>query len=130
MITVSAAILVKDTRVFIAKRNAHGQLPGKWEFPGGKVEPHETPEACLRRELEEELDIEATIGHFMGESIYRYDFGTVKILFYRAFWNGEDIFSKDHQDVQWVSLVQLNGYDFVPADIPFVEKLIRGQIAI
>jgi 8-oxo-dGTP diphosphatase len=130
MITVTAAILIKDSKVFVAQRKAHGRLSGKWEFPGGKVEPGETPEESLKRELEEELDIDATIGQYMGDSIHRYEFGTVKILFYRAFWNGDDIVSKDHQDVQWVSMDQLNEYDFAPADLPFVERLMRGQITI
>jgi 8-oxo-dGTP diphosphatase len=130
MIAVTAAILVKDAKVFIAQRKANGRLPGKWEFPGGKVERGETPEESLKRELEEELDIDATIGQYMGDSIHRYDFGTVRILFYRAFWEGEDIVSKDHQDVQWVSMDQLNEYDFAPADIPFVERLMRRQIGI
>jgi 8-oxo-dGTP diphosphatase len=128
MMLVTAAILVRDSRVFIAKRKAHGRLPGKWEFPGGKVEAGETPEACLKRELEEELGIEATVGDCMGESIHRYDFGTVKILFYRAFWEGKGIVSRDHQEVKWISLDQLNEYDFAPADIPFVERLVCGQI--
>ena len=100
MITVTAAILVKDSRVFIGKRRANGRLAGKWEFPGGKVEQNETPEDCLKRELQEELDIDATIGHYMGDSIHRYDFGTVRILFYRAFWDGRSIVSKDHQEVK------------------------------
>jgi 8-oxo-dGTP diphosphatase len=130
MITVTAAILVKDSRVFIGKRRANGRLAGKWEFPGGKVEQNETPEDCLKRELQEELDIDATIGHYMGDSIYRYDFGTVRILFYRAFWDGRSIVSKDHQEVKWSSLDQLNQYDFAPADIPFVEMLMCGQIGI
>jgi len=128
MITVTAGILVRDARVFIAKRKAHARLAGKWEFPGGKVEQGETPEVCLKRELEEELGIDATVGDYLGESIYRYDFGTVRILFYRAFWDGKPIVSKDHQEVQWVSLDQLDGYDFAPADIPFVEKLMARHI--
>ena len=130
MITVTAAILVKDSKVFVGKRRANGRLPGKWEFPGGKVEEGETPQECLRRELKEELEIEATVGDFMGESIYRYDFGTVKVLFYRAFWDGNSFVSKDHQEVGWIALEHLDHYDFAPADVSFVEKLMRGQIGL
>jgi 8-oxo-dGTP diphosphatase len=129
MTTVTAGILVRNNKIFIAQRNADKRLPGKWEFPGGKVEKGETPEKCLARELAEELDIDVEVGDCMGESVYRYDFGVVKILFYRAFWNGKDIVSKDHQAVQWASMDQLSEYDFTPADIPFVEKLKGGQIA-
>ena len=128
MITVTAGILIKGAKVFIAKRKAHAGLAGKWEFPGGKVEQGETPEACLKRELGEELDIHATVGEYMGESIHQYDFGTVRILFYRAFWDGKPIVSKDHQEVQWVPFNELNRYDFVPADLAFVEKIQSGTI--
>ena len=130
MITVTAAILVKDARVFIAQRKAHARLAGKWEFPGGKVEQGETPEACLKRELKEELAIDATVGDYMDESVYEYDFGTVRILFYRAFWDGRPIASRDHQSVQWVSLEELTQYDFTPADLPLVEKLGNGTLVL
>jgi 8-oxo-dGTP diphosphatase len=128
MTTVTAGILVRNGKILIAQRKANKRLPDKWEFPGGKVEQGETPERCLARELAEELNIDVEVGDYMGDSIYRYDFGVVKILFYRAFWNGEDIVSKDHQAVKWVSMDQLSQYDFAPADIPFVEKLEGGQI--
>ena len=130
MITVTAAILVKDSKVCIAKRKASGRLPGKWEFPGGKIEQNESPEACLKRELEEELEIKATVGDFMDESMYQYDFGAVRVLFYRAFWDDTPIVSKDHQEVRWVPLDELKGFDFAPADIAFVEKLVGGRISI
>jgi 8-oxo-dGTP diphosphatase len=128
MINVTAGILIKDAEVLIAKRKTAARLAGKWEFPGGKIERDETPEACLHRELEEELGIDATVGDYMGESIYPYDFGTVRILFYRVFWNGEPIVSREHQEVQWVPFNELNRYDFVPADLAFVEKIQSGTI--
>jgi 8-oxo-dGTP diphosphatase len=129
MTTVTAGVLQRNGKIFIAQRNADKRLPGKWEFPGGKVEQGETPEKCLARELSEELNIDVTVGDYLGESIYRYDFGVVKILFYRVFWTGKDLVSKDHQAVQWVSMDQLSRYDFAPADISFIEKLESGQIA-
>jgi len=130
MITVTAGILFKDSRVFIGKRKPAGRLAGRWEFPGGKVEGGETPEACLKRELEEELEIEAMVGDRLGESLYGYDFGTVKVLFFRVYWDGGEIHSKDHDEYGWVPLDQLKGYDFVPADRPFVERLVEGDIGL
>jgi len=127
MITVTAGILFRDTRVFIARRKAGGRLPGKWEFPGGKVESGETPEQSLKRELQEELEIDAVVGDRLGESIHRYDFGTVKVLFYRVYWNGEEINSKDHDEYGWVLLDELKSYDFVPADRPIVKRLMNGH---
>ena len=70
MINVTAAIMERNGKIFIAKRSSNSRLPNKWEFPGGKVEVGETPEQCLRRELKEEFDIEVTIGDFVGSNIY------------------------------------------------------------
>lgn len=127
MITVTAGVLFRETRVFIARRKSLGRLPGKWEFPGGKVEEDETVEESLKRELEEELEIEAMVGDCLGESIYRYDFGTVKVLFFQVHWEGGEIRSKDHDQYGWVPLDKLDRYDFVPADRPFVERLMNGD---
>jgi 8-oxo-dGTP diphosphatase len=127
MITVTAGILFKDTRVFIARRKAGGRLPGQWEFPGGKVEAGETPEQGLKRELQEELEIDAVVGDRLGESIHCYDFGTVRVLFFRVYWNGEEISSKDHDEYGWVPLDELKCYDFVPADRPIVKRLMNGD---
>jgi 8-oxo-dGTP diphosphatase len=130
MITVTAAILVKNSKILIAKRRPAARLPNKWEFPGGKIEQGETPEQCLKRELKEELEIEVTVGNYIEESIYRYDFGTVRLLFYRVYWNGKSIVSKDHQEVRWVSLDDLREMDFAAADVSFVDKLRRGEIEL
>ena len=128
MMMVTAGILLKDTRVFIAKRRSTGRLPGKWEFPGGKVEPGETPEQGLRRELSEELEIEAIVGNCLGENVHRYNFGTVRILFYRVYWDGGEMRSRDHEGYAWAPLDQLMNYDFAPADWPFVKRLTKGDV--
>ena len=77
MIKVTAAIIVDSGKVFIAKRKPPGRMPGMWEFPGGKIEEGETPEQCLKRELHEELGIDAAIGRHIGTRVYEYDFYTV-----------------------------------------------------
>jgi 8-oxo-dGTP diphosphatase len=128
MIDVTAAILIKDNRLLIAQRKSTDKLPNKWEFPGGKVKDNETPEQCLKREMNEEFGIEVTIGVFIGESIYHYDHGSIKLLAYRTFWKDGEISPKAHDDFKWVSLDKIDEYDFAPADIPFVKKLRRGEI--
>ncbi len=69
---VTAAIIVKKNHIFLAQRPAGDPLAGKWEFPGGSIEPGETPEQCLTRELCEEFGIRATVGRFFCESRYSY----------------------------------------------------------
>jgi 8-oxo-dGTP diphosphatase len=80
MIDVTAAIIIRDGKVFIAKRSANSNLPGKWEFPGGKTDEGETPQECLARELNEEFDIAVTSGEFVVESEHHYEQKTVRLV--------------------------------------------------
>jgi 8-oxo-dGTP diphosphatase len=130
MKTVTAAILIVDGRILIAKRRLGDRLAEKWEFPGGKIEHGESPEQCLRREMQEEFQIEVSIGQFFGESIYHYDHGSIKLLAYRTYLENGELIPKAHEEYQWVTVDQLGNYDFAPADIPFVEMLRRGEIEL
>jgi 8-oxo-dGTP diphosphatase len=120
---VTAAILIKDSKILIAKRKADDRQANKWEFPGGTIEQNESPEACLKREMQEEFGIEVAIGEYIGESIYHYSHCVIKLLAYRAHWASGKIVLKEHAAYSWVSSEQLTEYDFAPADIPIVEKL-------
>ncbi len=130
MVKVTAALIYNDGKLLIAKRKLSGKLPGKWEFPGGKLETGETPEDCLRRELKEELHIDTAIGDYFGESIYTYDHGTVQLMAYWVRWIGGHLTLSDHDEVQWVSVEELKSYDFAPADILFVEKLKTAALPV
>jgi 8-oxo-dGTP diphosphatase len=127
---VTAAILIKDTKILIAKRKADDRQANKWEFPGGTVEKNESPEKCLKREMQEEFGIEVSVGRFLGESTYHYDHGSIKLLVYLTYLVSGKLAPKDHSEFQWVSTQQLSDYDFAPADIPFVEKLQNREIGI
>ena len=127
---VTAAILIKDGKILIAKRKADDRQANKWEFPGGTVERNETPQACLKRELQEEFGINVSVGRILGESIYHYDHGSIKLLAYRAHWESGQIVLNDHADYRWVSARALVEYDFAPADIPFVEKLQNQELKV
>lgn len=120
---VTAALLIKDGLILIARRNANDRLANKWEFPGGKVEEGETPEECLRREMREEFDIEVDVGDFFTESIYHYEHGSIMLLAYFTSWKSGEISPAVHDDISWVTPEQLGNYDFAPADIPIVNKL-------
>jgi 8-oxo-dGTP diphosphatase len=130
LINVTAAILFYNGRLLIAKRKETGKLPNVWEFPGGKIESGETPEDCLKREMEEEFGIGVTTGDHFGESIYHYDHGSIKLLVYRTTWVAGEFTIRDHQAIEWVSIDDLTDYDFAPADKPFVEKLMSGEIML
>ena len=129
-IKVTAAILEKDGRIIIAQRKARDHLAGKWEFPGGKIGGGEAPEECLARELNEEFEIEVSIGDYFGSNIHHYDHISIELLAYRALWDGGKINSTDHKDYKWVTIDELDQFDFAPADQTFVEKLRSGEFEL
>ena len=130
IIRVTATIIVNDGMLLIAKRKPTARLPNLWELPGGKVEPNETPEECLIREIKEEFDINITVGEYLGSNIHAYDFGTIELMAYRSNWEDGDLILKDHEEIRWVFTHELDQFDFAPADIHFVEKLRRGEIEL
>ncbi|WP_372677736.1 (deoxy)nucleoside triphosphate pyrophosphohydrolase [Desulfosarcina sp.] len=128
IVRVTAAIIVRDGRILIAQRHASDRLAGRWEFPGGKVEAGETPEQCLKRELWEELEMDAVIGDHIGSSIYHYDHISIELMAYQAFSDAASFRLVSHQACQWVRPDQLAAFAFTPADLPFVQRLANGQI--
>lgn len=122
---VTAAFLEKDGKILIAQRKTGDNLAGKWEFPGGKLEPGETPEACLKRELMEELGVETRIGGFICSSKFEYKHMPIELLVYRAWHVAGEFQLRDHDQLAWVTLAELKAYEFCSADIPVVEHLLR-----
>lgn len=123
---VTAAIILKDNSVLIAQRAPGDKLAGKWEFPGGKIEPRETPQECLKREIKEELDVDIEVLDFFAESIYTYNSGKIRLMAFWCKWVSGDFTLKVHSNFAWVNHNDLALYDFAPADIPLVEKLKTG----
>ncbi len=127
MITVTAGLILCDDKVLIARRKPGDQLGRRWEFPGGKVKPEESPEECLKRELAEELDIEVEVDGFCAENVHHYEWGTVRLLGYFASWIEGDINPQVHEEITWADVEDLHNYDFLPADVPIVEELLRDR---
>ncbi len=103
IISVTAAILVRDGKILIAQRKSSDHLAGKWEFPGGKLEDGESPEECLRRELQEEFGVDTSIGEFLAESVYHYDQISIRLLAYRTSLVRGKLEPNDHDAYAWVS---------------------------
>lgn len=120
---VTAAIIIDNGKILIAQRADNQKLAGKWEFPGGKVEPGETPKECLVREIREELGIAIEAEEFFAESIYRYETGTIKLIAYKARWLDGEYKLSVHSQIKWVGPNELDRYDFAPADIPIIRKI-------
>ena len=125
---VTGAILSKSGNILIAKRKVDSRLAGKWEFPGGKIKKGESPEDCLKRELNEELSIDVQVGSFLGDSIYHYDHLSIQLLVYRVYWVSGELRIRVHDAIAWVPISNLDSYDFAPADLPFVESMKNGDI--
>ena len=120
---VTAAIIERDGCVLLARRSPKSKLAGQWEFPGGKVEEGESLEECLKRELREELGIEAGIGkHFMAND-YQYAHGSFRIESFEVEWIRGGITLIDHDKVEWVPIGDLEKYPLLPADVPIARRL-------
>jgi 8-oxo-dGTP diphosphatase len=127
-LVVTAAVIEKDGHILIARRKQGSIFAGKWEFPGGKMEKGETPEQCLKRELQEELTVIAEIGDLMCASEHSYtpDW-TIRLLAYRTIIVSGVFNLNDHEEIRWVKPRDLSRYEFPDADKPIVEKLMKDD---
>ena len=124
-LVVACALVDADRRVLIAQRPQGKQLAGLWEFPGGKIEPGETPEAALIRELREELDIEtqqACLAPLSFASHTYDDWHLMMPLYVCRKWQGSPL-AKEHSQLKWVRPQMLREYPMPPADEPLIAPL-------
>lgn len=127
MIQVAAAIIKNGQGLLLIARRKPGKSQGGlWEFPGGKLEEGESPEACLRRELMEEMGIEIAVDRLFGVNDHYYGDLHIHLIAYEARFAAGDITLIDHDRYDWVRKEQLAGYSFAPADIKFVHMLMQG----
>ncbi len=120
---VTAAVIFDGDKVLITRRPENKRHPGQWEFPGGKIEPGESPEEALCREILEELEVEIQVVDVFEVVFYRYEWGTVLILAYRC-----ELLTKNIQNVgvaehRWVHPVKLVNFPILPADQPIIDRL-------
>ncbi len=131
VVQVTAGVIARAGRVLICQRLPDGHHPGKWEFPGGKVEAGETLEAGLRRELHEELGIDATIGRVLWRAEHQY---AGRPRFALTFFLVEEYAgtptNRAFAAIQWAPLAELGGFDFLEADRGFVAALGRGDVLL
>ncbi len=125
LLVSAVALLDADNRVLLAQRPEGKSMAGLWEFPGGKVEPGETPEAALIRELNEELGIDTHESCLapIGFASHGYDgFHLLMPLFVCRKWQGEPT-AQEGQTLTWVRPNALRNYPMPPADVPLVAQL-------
>ena len=126
---VVAALILKDDRILACQRTRHQPMPLKWEFPGGKIEEGEQPRAALRRELEEELGIEATIGNEVARIHHEYPSGgAIELRFFEVRNYQGEVENRIFREIRWVHRSELPGLDFLEADLQLVRDLAAGKI--
>jgi mutator protein MutT len=122
-----AAGLIRDDRgrYLLTQRRRGSHLAGLWEFPGGKVEAGETPAACLRRELIEELSATFTVGDLVETVRWEYPDRIVVLHFFDCRLESGPIVPREQQAMEWVEAARLGDYDFPPADRELIQRLGR-----
>jgi 8-oxo-dGTP diphosphatase len=128
VLVVAAVIERKDRHVLICQRKSTDRHALKWEFPGGKVEPDESPRDALQRELREELDIDAEIGREISRYEFQYSGRTpILLIFYRVLTFSGELQNRIFEQITWESPDKLPSYDFLDGDVDFVRRLARGD---
>jgi 8-oxo-dGTP diphosphatase len=126
---VVAAIIIRDEKILICQRNEGQAMPLKWEFPGGKVERDEDLKDALRRELGEELGIDAVIGRKIAGIQHTYASGaSLELYFYRVDHFKNEIDNRIFREVRWVDRRELPTYDFLEADVRLVKDISVGKL--
>jgi mutator protein MutT len=123
-ITVTAAVIIEEGRVLITRRPPGGRHPGAWEFPGGKVEPGETPAECLARELSEELGIVVEVGEKLAVVSHAYSDLAIELLVFDCLitrGRPQDLACSEHA---WIGPADLSRYDLLPPDRKVAELLL------
>jgi 8-oxo-dGTP diphosphatase len=126
---VVAALIFCEEKILVCQRTRHQTMPLKWEFPGGKIEPGEQPRDALRRELNEELGIEATIGKEVARMRHDYKNGaSVELRFYTVHEYKGQLENRIFKDMRWANRSELPSIDFLEADLGLVRNLVEGTI--
>lgn len=126
MINVVAAIIIDNNKIFIAERNKNKSQGGLWEFPGGKIESGETKEQALIREIKEELDMDIIVKEEFTNIVYNYPDKTINLTALICQKTSNNYKLLEHESFAWVTLDELNNYEFAPADILIVDKILKN----
>ncbi len=123
MIEVSCAIIVERGKVLSTRRSEEMPHPLKWEFPGGKLKPDETPEACIVREIREELGVEVKVDRRLPHIEHHYEMHSIKLIPFLCHIMDGVISLSEHKEYQWVNPGKLGEVDWLEADVEVAEMV-------
>ena len=122
---VAAVIRDEEGRILITQRNLKKAQGGLWEFPGGKIEPEETKEHAIVREIKEELDVDIEYKDYLAEKVFEYPEKIINLIALECKKINGEIRLLEHEAYVWVDEKELNDYEFAPADLFIIEKLLE-----
>jgi 8-oxo-dGTP diphosphatase len=125
-IEVVAAIIQRDG-AYLATQRGYGEFEGLWEFPGGKIEPGESRESALKREIQEELGIDITINNFLCTTDYDYPSFHLTMHCYLCRVETGEIELREHKSARWLTTELLDSVEWLPADKDVIEKLMQTK---
>ena len=129
MIDVSCALIIShEGQVLVAQRSLSMHLPLKWEFPGGKVERHESAEDCLIREIREELGVEIKIVKSMAPSVYDQGKQVIRLIPFECTLVSGEVLLTEHAAFLWLDPAELDQLDWAEADIPIVKNFMEDKM--
>ena len=123
-----AGIAIEDSKFFIARRKAGGDIGGKWEFPGGKVEERENDADALRREFLEEFGVDITVGPLLGSAEFLHKEQKFSLNGYRVFFASLRFIMTEHDECRWAAFDELETLDFAESDRLLFPHFSMAQI--
>lgn len=123
MLIVTCAIIIQDGKLLVCQRSSAMDLPLKWEFPGGKVEPGEDETFTIVREIKEELHLDIEVIKRLEPVEHDYPTFRIRLVPFIARMAGGGLRLEEHADAQWTTVDELDRYNWAPADLPIVEQL-------
>jgi 8-oxo-dGTP diphosphatase len=127
MTKVTCAIIEYKGKILIARRAPDHRLAGKWEFPGGKVKYGETPEECLKRELEEEFGIKVEVGEYISSNRKSFSHISIELMAFQTRYLAGSFILADHDEVKWIKPEELLNYDLTEADVKIARDVMNRR---